>query len=259
MVANPVAGLQGVPPRIKLEAKSLTVKTGVIGGSTTLLYSNIAEVRFNMLSSLTLSGTLIIVPYRGADIKLMGFYKKQYLQVKQAVENGYFADDGGSDDSSEVPTRTRMSGIMTAPMANLSSSPQPKTAEEIRAEAEAKEMREKREAEERRQEQERKDNAINEIHSLVETQDEKKMLDNLNKLATLVQTSKDEVKKAAKTNFETQLSYLKSVSPANPMIPMYEDRLKKINHKIGGGCLKTALIIGGIGLVLIILLLVLFG
>lgn len=244
------------PPKITLERNSMTIKTGV-ASSKSYPYSAIADVRHNGLTSF--NSTLYIQPYKGAEIKLLGFSRSDFKLIQQAVADGYFEDD---DDNTVKSTKVdsykeRLPNLTT--LRDDVASSRKKTAEEIRAEAEAEEMAAKREAEERRLEQERKDNALNEIHSLVETQDDKKMLENLNKLATIVETSKDEVKKAAKTNFETQLKYLKSVSPTNPMIPMYEEKLKKYNHKIGSGCLKTALIIGGIALVLIILFIIWIG
>lgn len=256
MTAN--LGLSAVslsfPPRITLERNSMTIKTGV-ASSKSYPYSDIANVRHEGLTSL--NSTLYIQPYKGAEIKLLGFSRSDFKLIQQAVADGYFEDDDNTVKSIKVDSyKERLPNLTTLKGDGASSR---KTAEEIRAEAEAEEMAAKREAEERRLEQERKDNALNEIHSLVETQDDKKMLENLNKLATIVETSKDEVKKAAKTNFETQLKYLKSVSPTNPMIPMYEEKLKKYNHKIGSGCLKTALIIGGIALVLIILFIIWIG
>ena len=251
LIAN--LGLSAVslsfPPRITLERNSMTIKTGV-ASSKSYPYSDIANVRHEGLTSL--NSTLYIQPYKGAEIKLLGFSRSDFKLIQQAVADGYFEDDVEEDDDDNTVKSTKDDSYEDEASSR-------KTAEEIRAEAEAEEMAAKREAEERRLEQERKDNAINEIHSLVETQDDKKMLENLNKLATIVETSKDEVKKAAKTNFETQLKYLKSVSPTNPMIPMYEEKLKKYNHKIGSGCLKTALIIGGIALVLIILFIIWIG
>lgn len=205
LVANPVAGLQGVPPRIKLDAKSLTVKTGLIGGNTTLLYSNIAEVRFQMVSSLTLSGTIIIVPYRGADIKLIGFYKKQYLIVKQAVENGYFAGGGGNDDDPEEKAVAKNA---------------PTEYEQKQAVKTA-----------------RLNSQIDSVRGIGVSSDEEGMVETLNKLLSVLdetattktgeESEKGELRETAKKKFDSQLQMLCMVYPENKMIPYYKAKVQE--------------------------------
>ena len=205
LVANPVAGLQGVPPRIKLDAKSLTVKTGLIGGNTTLLYSNIAEVRFQMVSSLTLSGTIIIVPYRGADIKLIGFYKKQYLIVKQAVENGYFAGGGGNDNDPEEKAVAKNA---------------PTEYEQKQAVKTA-----------------RLNSQIDSVREIGVSSDEEGMVETLNKLLSVLdetattktgeESEKGELREAAKKKFDSQLQMLCMVYPENKMIPYYKAKVQE--------------------------------
>ena len=102
LVANPVWGLKGIPARIIMETKALTVKTGVFGGKS-IPYSNISSVNFTGANSLTLAGTIEIIPFRGSVIKADGFYKSQYKQVKQAVENGYFDDSVPEPEADSVP------------------------------------------------------------------------------------------------------------------------------------------------------------
>ena len=87
-------------------------------------------------------------------------------------------------------------------------------------------------------------NAINEIQALVEVQDEKIMLTNLNKLATILDTSEGDVKKAAQTSFEIQLKYLKAISPKHPMIKLFQEKLddsKGAMYKMFGKPMKKTL------------------
>ena len=95
LVANPLWGLKGVPARIILDKKSLTIKNGIIGGKS-MPYNSISSVEFHAVNSLTLAGTITIIPYRGAEVKADGFYKGQFKTIKQAVEVGYF------DDSNDI-------------------------------------------------------------------------------------------------------------------------------------------------------------
>jgi hypothetical protein len=99
LVANPVWGLKGIPTRIILDKKSLTIKNGIIGGKS-MPYNSISSVEFQAVNSLTLAGTITIIPYRGAEVKANGFYKGEFKKVKQAVEDGYFDDsnDSGEDN-----------------------------------------------------------------------------------------------------------------------------------------------------------------
>lgn len=68
LVANPLWGVKGIPTRIILDKKSLTIKNGIIGGKS-LSYKSILSVEFQPLNSLTLAGTITIIPYRGAEVK----------------------------------------------------------------------------------------------------------------------------------------------------------------------------------------------
>lgn len=95
LVANPLWGLKGIPTRIILDKKSLTIKNGLIGGKS-MPYNSISSVEFHAVNSLTLAGTITIIPNRGAEVKADGFYKGQFKTIKQAVEDGYF------DDSNDI-------------------------------------------------------------------------------------------------------------------------------------------------------------
>lgn len=93
LIANPLWGLKGVPARIILERNSLTIKSGIIG-SKSLPYENISLIEFSGANSLTLAGTIKIIPYRGQSIQADGFTRSQFKVVKQAVDDGYYEDNG---------------------------------------------------------------------------------------------------------------------------------------------------------------------
>ena len=92
LVANPLWGLKGVPARIILDKKSLTIKNGIIG-SKSIPYENISSIEFSGANSLTLAGSIEILPFRGQLIKADGFTRSQFKVVKQAIDDGYYEDN----------------------------------------------------------------------------------------------------------------------------------------------------------------------
>lgn len=84
-VANPIAGLRGIPDRIVLDEGGITVKTGFVGHNTTIPYNRISYIGFSGIRSLTMSGIISIHTFDNKAIEAMGFYHSQYEAIKAEV------------------------------------------------------------------------------------------------------------------------------------------------------------------------------
>jgi hypothetical protein len=207
LVANPLWGLKGVPARIILEKNSLTIKSGIIG-SKSLPYENISTIEFSGANSLTLSGTIKIIPFRGQSIKADGFTRSQFKIVKQAVDDGCYEDDGGDimdescDDNGcdESKRRTvnqkNQSRIEEKPVINLEG-------EKI-------------------------------LNMDVDITNENELVRALNSLVAIVETKgerNDDVEKAGKTKFENYLAILRTSFPDNKLIPYFSSKPTEWKNK----------------------------
>ena len=239
---------------IVLERNGLAVKKGgIIKDSEFLPYSSITSVSVDC----PLIGTGTITFYLGLrKVVAHGFTRGQAKEIQSVINAGYY------DDAEDVSLANN-SNMSYSEDATTSAAPvHHKTADEIRAEAELKRVEEEAKAKRRAEEAEAKrraeeaeakrraeeiaetKNALNEIQALVEVQDEKIMLTNLNKLATIIDTSEGDVKKAAQTSFEIQLKYLKAISPKHPMIKLFQEKLddsKGAMYKMFGKPMKKTL------------------
>lgn len=195
LVANPVWGLKGIPTRIILDKKSLTIKNGIIGGKS-MPYNSISSVEFQAVNSLTLAGTITIIPYRGAEVKANGFYKGQFKKVKQAVEDGYFDD---SNDSGEDNYQQYENNSGSSQNSNFveQSSPQRPLQE-------------------------------------VDINDEESIANTLNMLIGTIESenTKDiQIIKEAKTKYNNLLGILRTGYPSNKLLPFFESKSKEWKDK----------------------------
>ena len=195
LVANPVWGLKGIPTRIILDKKSLTIKNGIIGGKS-MPYNSISSVEFQAVNSLTLAGTITIIPYRGAEVKANGFYKGQFKKVKQAVEDGYFDDsnDSGEDNYQQYENN---SGSSQNSIFVEQSSPQRPLQE-------------------------------------VDINDEESIANTLNMLIGTIESenTKDiQIIKEAKTKYNNLLGILRTGYPSNKLLPFFESKSKEWKEK----------------------------
>lgn len=229
---------------IVLEKNGLTIKEGgIIKKGNFYPYSSITSVSVDC----PLVGFGTITFYQGyRKIEAYGFTRGQAKEVQSVINAGYY-DDAEEDSLAN----NNSNDCYSEEAADSSSSAHHRTADEIRAEAELKKVEEEASAKRRAEEAEaqlrkeaEKKNAISEIQELVEVQDEKIMLNNLNKLATILGTSEGDVKKTAQTSFELQLKYLKAISPKHPMIKLFQEKLddsKGAMYKMFGKPMKKTL------------------
>lgn len=233
LVANPVAGLSGVPARIILDKKGLTIKNGLLG-SKSFPYSSIESVSFTGANSLTLSGSIVIVPWKGSQISLLGFYRNQFKQVQQAVSDGYYEDSMSDDDiNNSSQSDCHVSDEVTIAQIKAQEKEAEREAERKAKEAELEAEREKREAEREEREAQKKASEILSIQQFdIETSDSDIMVKKLNHLIGIIDSTKGDVKKAALSKYNTQFEYLKSVAPSHPMLKMFKSKYKK-SKKVG--------------------------
>lgn len=229
LTANPLWGLQGVPARIVLERNGLTIKTGVMGGGKTIPYSNISNVDFSGMNSVTLSGTIEITPFRGQTIKLNGFSRSDYNLVKDAVDNGSFddGDDGGNAGSNNS----------TSKKANIDDEYEQKSAQI--------------------------ENKIDSVVNMdVNVSDESELTNSLYKLINVIEAKEnveshnvEDARKDARKKFNTDLRILKLTYPNNKLIPFFESKIPEwaeIDRKKKKQTLY--ILLGIIGCVLLLLL-----
>ena len=207
LVANPLWGLKGVPARIILEKKSLTIKSGIIG-SKSLPYENISSIEFSGAISLTLAGTIKIIPYRGSTIEADGFTRSQFKVVKQAVDDGYYDDDSAGiidesfdenegDESDEGTIhQEKQSRIEEKPIINSEG-------EKI-------------------------------LNKDVDITDENELVKALNSLVATIETKGErdgDVEKVGKTKFENYLAILRTSFPDNKLIPYFSSKPTEWKNK----------------------------
>lgn len=204
LIANPLWGLKGVPARIILERNSLTIKSGIIG-SKSLPYENISVIEFSGANSLTLAGTIKIIPYRGQSIQADGFTRSQFKVVKQAVDDGYYEDNG----------------------------------DDITDEADYNEDNDRtvnREKQSREKENEPIINSEGEkiLNMDVDITDENELVKALNSLVATIEAKGErdgDVEKAGKTKFENYLAILRTSFPDNKLIPYFSSKPTEWKNK----------------------------
>ena len=231
IVANPIAGLKGIPARITLEENSLTIKSGLFGAKS-LPYSSIESVSFTGVDSLTLSGSIVISPMKGQSIKLFGFYKSQFSEVQRAVTNGYYSDLGNNTNncgqfvSSE--NTCQQSEEVTIAQIKAQEKEDERKAEREKREAEIDAEKEKREADRKERKAEKEASDILSIQQIaIETTDADLMIKTLNHLIGVIDSTEGGVKNAALSKYKTQLEYLKNTNPSHPMLKMFKSKYKK--------------------------------
>ena len=190
-----------LPPRIILDRKSLTIKTG-IANSQTLPYSSINDVRLK--SGLTsLNSELYIIPNRGEEIKLFGFSRSDYKLIKQAVSDGYFEDSSEYDDTEEeMPIQNQPSN-----------SPKQVNDEQAINNGFDQVMSEN-------------EKDIKKIIDMeIDPSDEKALVKNLNALVDIIEIkSNKKVVKTALAKFENNLKILQLTYPENKLIPFFTSK-----------------------------------
>jgi len=204
LIANPLWGLKGVPARIILERNSLTIKSGIIG-SKSIPYENISLIEFSGANSLTLAGTIKIIPYRGQSIQADGFTRSQFKVVKQAVDDGYYEDNG----------------------------------DDITDEADYNEDNDRtvnREKQSREKENEPIINSEGEkiLNMDVDITDENELVKALNSLVAIIEAKGErdgDVEKAGKTKFENYLAILRTSFPDNKLIPYFSSKPTEWKNK----------------------------
>jgi hypothetical protein len=204
LIANPLWGLKGVPARIILERNSLTIKSGIIG-SKSIPYENISLIEFSGANSLTLAGTIKIIPYRGQSIQADGFTRSQFKVVKQAVDDGYYEDNG----------------------------------DDITDEADYNEDNDRtvnREKQSREKENEPIINSEGEkiLNMDVDITDENELVKALNSLVATIEAKGErdgDVEKAGKTKFENYLAILRTSFPDNKLIPYFSSKPTEWKNK----------------------------
>lgn len=225
LIANPLWGLKGVPARIILERNSLTIKSGIIG-SKSLPYENISVIEFSGANSLTLAGTIKIIPYRGQSIQADGFTRSQFKVVKQAVDDGYYEDNG----------------------------------DDITDEADYNEDNDRtvnREKQSREKENEPIINSEGEriLNMDVDITDENELVKALNSLVATIEAKGErdgDVEKAGKTKFENYLAILRTSFPDNKLIPYFSSKPTEWKNKekkeIKTMIIELVCAFGGLGL-----------
>ena len=159
-------------------------------------YNSISSVEFQAVNSLTLAGTITIIPYRGAEVKANGFYKGQFKKVKQAVEDGYFDD---SNDSGEDNYQQYENNSGSSQNSNFveQSSPQRPLQE-------------------------------------VDINDEESIANTLNMLIGTIESenTKDiQIIKEAKTKYNNLLGILRTGYPSNKLLSFFESKSKEWKDK----------------------------
>ncbi len=204
LIANPLWGLKGVPARIILERNSLTIKSGIIG-SKSIPYENISLIEFSGANSLTLAGTIKIIPYRGQSIQADGFTRSQFKVVKQAVDDGYYEDngDGITDEADYNEDNDRTVN---------------------------------REKQSREKENEPIINSEGEkiLNMDVDITDENELVKALNSLVATIEAKGErdgDVEKAGKTKFENYLAILRTSFPDNKLIPYFSSKPTEWKNK----------------------------
>lgn len=195
LVANPLWGLKGIPARIILDKKSLTIKNGIIGGKS-MPYNSISSVEFHAVNSLTLAGTITIIPYRGAEVKADGFYKGQFKTIKQAVEDGYFDD---SNDIGEENYQQYENNSGSSHRDNFVEQP-----------------------------------SLQQTLQEVDINDEESIANTLNMLIGTIESedTKDiQIIKEAKTKYNNLLGILRTGYPSNKLLPFFESKPKEWKEK----------------------------
>ena len=225
LIANPLWGLKGVPARIILERNSLTIKSGIIGRKS-IPYENISLIEFSGANSLTLAGTIKIIPYRGQSIQADGFTRSQFKVVKQAVDDGYYEDNG----------------------------------DDITDEADYNEDNDRtvnREKQSREKENEPIINSEGEkiLNMDVDITDENELVKALNSLVATIEAKGErdgDVEKAGKTKFENYLAILRTSFPDNKLISYFSSKPTEWKNKekkeIKTIIIGLACVFGGLGL-----------
>lgn len=227
----------GLPPRIILDRTSLTIKTGV-ANSKTLPYSSISDVRLTGgLTSVTSS--LFIVPFRGAEIRVDGFSRKDFNLIKQAVADGYFEDDFQEGDNEETDN---------TPVEEQHSSFKKQVAEEASDSIEINQIVTE------------SDRDIEKILNMViDPSDEKSLVNNLNSLIDIIEIKSDKkVVKTALSKYENNLKILQLTYPDNRLNPYFsakpaewkEAKQKRTKKNL----IKWAIILGVILIIFLFLL-----
>ena len=214
-----------LPPRITLERNSMTIKTGV-ASSKSYPYSAIAEVRHKGLTSL--NSTLYILPYRGAEIKLLGFSKSDFKLIQQAVADGFFDDANAfskTDDEEafdESDSRSFENNVSKKEQNILNSE-----GEDV-------------------------------LKMNVDISNENELVNALNSLITIIETKGErsaDVEDAGKAKFANLLAVLRTSHPQNKLLPYFESKpieWKKKNSKTI--LIALICIFGGFGLLVLLVL-----
>lgn len=204
LVANPLWGLKGVPARIILDKNSLTIKSGVLG-SKSLPYENISSIEFSGANSLTLAGSITIIPYRGSSLKADGFTRSQFKLMKQAVDDGYYEDNG--DDTTDE-------------------------AYDDNGGNERSVSQEKHSAEEEKPIINLEGEKV--LNMDVDITNENELVKALNSLVATIETKGErdgDVEKAGKTKFESYLAILRTSFPDNKLIPFFSSKPTEWKNK----------------------------
>lgn len=207
-----------------MDRNSLTVVTG-IASKQSFSYSSISEVKLKGLTSFT--STLVIVPYRGKDIELVGFSRSQFKLIQQTVAAGYFDDASASDiDDEEVDD----SYDDEEEEGKVSRKGKSKKVEEIDEE----ELKEKKETE-------RLNAEINKVRDIGMSTDEDGIIASLNQLLNVLddtattdtdeQEEKTSLRETARKKFDSQFKLLKMTYPQNKMIPYYSSKVQEWTEK----------------------------
>lgn len=176
-----------LPPRITLERNSMTIKTGV-ASSKSYPYSAIAEVRHKGLTSL--NSTLYILPYKGAEIKLLGFSKSDFKLIQQAVADGFF-------DDTEIPSKTDEEAFDESSSRSFENNVPEKEQNLLNSEGEEV------------------------LNMNVDISNENELVNALNLLITIIETKGErsaDVEDAGKAKFENFLAVLRTSYPQNKLL-----------------------------------------
>lgn len=210
-----------LPPRITLERKSMTIKTGV-ASSKSYPYSAIAEVRHTGLTS------LYIQPYRGAEIKLLGFSKSDFRLIQQAVADGFF-------DDADLPSKTDDEKTFDETDSICHEKSTPKMDQTI-LNSEGEDV----------------------LKMNVDISNENELVSALNSLITIIETKGErsaDVEDAGKAKFANLLAVLRTSFPQNKLLPYFESKpieWKKKNSKTI--LIAIICILGGFGLLILLAL-----
>lgn len=172
----------------------MTIKTG-IASSKSYPYSAIANVRHEGLTSL--NSTLYIEPYRGSEIKLLGFSKKDFKVIQQAVSDGYFDDTDSLSETDEEKTFDKSDSIGHETNALKS--------EQNILNSEGEDV----------------------LKMNVDISNENELVNALNSLITIIETKGErdaDVEDAGKAKYANFLAVLRTSYPQNKLLPYFESK-----------------------------------